>query len=90
MLLELRKFFEGVAVEHAKFMSPANERVDSDALSYRVPGGMLSNFRTQLAELKMESRINDVMAEVPIVRKALGWIPLVKPRSQIVGTQVTE
>jgi len=87
VLLELRKYFEGVAVELAKFMSTANERVDSDALSYQVPGGMLSNFRTQLAELKMESRINDVMAEVPIVRKALGWIPLVTPTSQIVGTQ---
>ena len=87
VLLELRKYFEGVAVELAKFMSTANERVDSDALSYQVPGGMLSNFRTQLAELKMESRINDVMAEVPIVRQALGWIPLVTPTSQIVGTQ---
>ncbi len=87
VLLELRKYFEGVAVELAKFMSAANERVDSDALSYQVPGGMLSNFRTQLAELKMETRINDVMAEVPIVRQALGWIPLVTPTSQIVGTQ---
>jgi oxaloacetate decarboxylase alpha subunit/pyruvate carboxylase subunit B len=87
VLLELRKYFEGVAVELAKFMSPANDRVDSDTLNYQVPGGMLSNFRTQLAELKMESRINDVMAEVPVVREALGWIPLVTPTSQIVGTQ---
>lgn len=86
-LLELRKYFEGVAKELSKFMSPANERVDSDALSYQVPGGMLSNFRTQLAEMKMENRINEVMAEVPVVRKALGWIPLVTPTSQIVGTQ---
>jgi oxaloacetate decarboxylase alpha subunit/pyruvate carboxylase subunit B len=86
-LLELRKYFEGVAVELAKFMNPANDRVDSDALSYQVPGGMLSNFRTQLAEMKMESRFNDVMAEVPVVREALGWIPLVTPTSQIVGTQ---
>jgi len=58
-------------------MSSANDRVDSDALSYQVPGGMLSNFRTQLAEMKMEARFNDVMAEVPVVREALGWIPLV-------------
>lgn len=87
VLLELRKYFEGVAVELAKFMSPANDRVDSDALSYQVPGGMLSNFRTQLAEMKMEARFNDVMAEVPVVRQALGWIPLVTPTSQIVGTQ---
>ncbi len=87
VLLELRKYFEGVAGELAKFMSAANERVDSDALSYQVPGGMLSNFRTQLVEMKMETRFNDVMAEVPVVREALGWIPLVTPTSQIVGTQ---
>ena len=86
-LLELRKYFEGVAKELSKFMSPANDRVDSDTLSYQVPGGMLSNFRTQLTEMKMETRFNDVMAEVPVVREALGWIPLVTPTSQIVGTQ---
>ena len=86
-LLGLRKYFEGVAKELAKFMSPANDRVDSDTLSYQVPGGMLSNFRTQLTEMKMETRFNDVMAEVPVVREALGWIPLVTPTSQIVGTQ---
>jgi oxaloacetate decarboxylase alpha subunit/pyruvate carboxylase subunit B len=86
-LFELRKYFEGVAGELAKFMSPANDRVDSDALCYQVPGGMLSNFRTQLVDMKMEARFNEVMAEVPVVREALGWIPLVTPTSQIVGTQ---
>ena len=86
-LFELRKYFEGVAGELAKFMNPANDRVDSDALCYQVPGGMLSNFRTQLADMKMEARFNEVMAEVPVVREALGWIPLVTPTSQIVGTQ---
>lgn len=87
VLLELRKYFEGVAKDLAKFMSPANDRVDSDALSYQVPGGMLSNFRTQLVEMKMQDRFDQVMAEVPVVREALGWIPLVTPTSQIVGTQ---
>ncbi|MFA6960060.1 MAG: pyruvate carboxylase subunit B [Opitutaceae bacterium] len=86
-LFELRKYFEGVAGELTKFMSSANERVDSDALCYQVPGGMLSNFRTQLVDMKMSDRFNDVMAEVPVVREALGWIPLVTPTSQIVGTQ---
>jgi len=86
-LLELRKYFEVVAKQLAKFMSPANDRVDSDTINYQVPGGMLSNFRTQLTEMKMESKFNEVMAEVPVVREALGWIPLVTPTSQIVGTQ---
>ena len=87
VLFELRQYFEGVAGELSKFMSPANDRVDSDALCYQVPGGMLSNFRTQLVEMKMTDRFNEVMAEIPVVREALGWIPLVTPTSQIVGTQ---
>jgi len=86
-LRELGAYFEGVARELATFMSPANERVDNDVLVYQVPGGMLSNFRNQIKELKMESRFKEVMAEVPVVRRALGWIPLVTPTSQIVGTQ---
>ena len=87
ILVELRAYFEGVAKELVAFMSPANDRVDSDTLMYQVPGGMLSNFRNQLKEMKMENRFADVVAEIPVVRQALGWIPLVTPTSQIVGTQ---
>ncbi len=86
-LAELRTYFEGVYKELAKFTSPANERVDSDILIYQVPGGMLSNFRTQLKEQGMSDRFDEVVREIPIVREALGWIPLVTPTSQIVGTQ---
>jgi oxaloacetate decarboxylase alpha subunit/pyruvate carboxylase subunit B len=86
-LAELRRYFEGVYKELAKFTSPANERVDSDILIYQVPGGMLSNFRTQLKEQGMSDRFDEVVREIPVVREALGWIPLVTPTSQIVGTQ---
>lgn len=86
-LQQLREYFTGVYKELGKFTSPDNERVDSDTLCYQVPGGMLSNFRTQLAEQKMSDKFADVMAEIPRVRAALGWIPLVTPTSQIVGTQ---
>ncbi|HWA24448.1 MAG TPA: pyruvate carboxylase subunit B [Lacunisphaera sp.] len=86
-LYELGTYFEGVAKELAAFMSPANDRVDGAVLQYQVPGGMLSNFRNQLKEMKMDTRFAEVMAEVPVVRRALGWIPLVTPTSQIVGTQ---
>ena len=48
---------------------------------------MLSNFRVQLKEQKMEDKFEEVFAEVPYVREKLGWIPLVTPTSQIVGTQ---
>jgi oxaloacetate decarboxylase alpha subunit/pyruvate carboxylase subunit B len=86
-LSQLRTYFEGVYKELAKFTSPANERVDSDILIYQVPGGMLSNFRTQLKEQGMSDRFDQVVREIPVVREALGWIPLVTPTSQIVGTQ---
>jgi oxaloacetate decarboxylase alpha subunit/pyruvate carboxylase subunit B len=61
--------------------------VDSDILIYQVPGGMLSNFRTQLKEQGMSDKFELVVKEIPVVREALGWIPLVTPTSQIVGTQ---
>jgi oxaloacetate decarboxylase alpha subunit/pyruvate carboxylase subunit B len=86
-LAKLRDYFEGVYQDLAKFTSPANERVDSDILIYQVPGGMLSNFRTQLKEQGMADKFDAVLEEIPVVREALGWIPLVTPTSQIVGTQ---
>lgn len=86
-LAQLRTYFEGVYKELSQFTSPANERVDSDILIYQVPGGMLSNFRTQLKEQGMSGRFDEVVREIPVVREALGWIPLVTPTSQIVGTQ---
>ncbi len=86
-LLKLREHFTVVYKELEKFTSPANERVDSDTLVYQVPGGMLSNFRNQLKEQNMSDKFDAVMAEIPYVRGCLGWIPLVTPTSQIVGTQ---
>jgi oxaloacetate decarboxylase alpha subunit/pyruvate carboxylase subunit B len=86
-LTRLRGYFEGVYKELAAYTSPANERVDSDILTYQVPGGMLSNFRNQLKEQGMTDKFDAVLKEIPIVREALGWIPLVTPTSQIVGTQ---
>ncbi|MCX6939100.1 MAG: pyruvate carboxylase subunit B [Verrucomicrobia bacterium] len=86
-LAELREYFTGVYKELGKFTSPDNERVDSDTLIYQVPGGMLSNFRNQLKEQNMGDKFQEVMAEIFFVREALGWIPLVTPTSQIVGTQ---
>lgn len=86
-LQELRVHFEEVYKQLGKFTSHANERVDSDILTFQVPGGMLSNFRNQLIEQKMADKFDEVVREIPVVREALGWIPLVTPTSQIVGTQ---
>ncbi len=86
-LVALGKHFEKVYAELGKFTSPANEKTDTATLVYQVPGGMLSNFRNQLKEQKMDGQLEQVLAEIPYVRECLGWIPLVTPTSQIVGTQ---
>jgi len=86
-LSRIRSHMETVYRELSEFTSPKNERIDADILEYQVPGGMLSNFRNQLASQGMTDRFREVLEEIPKVREALGWIPLVTPTSQIVGTQ---
>ncbi len=86
-LSELRKIFQKIYDELGFYTALKNEVIDTDALVYQVPGGMLSNFRVQLKEQQMEDKFDEVFAEVPYVREKLGWIPLVTPTSQIVGTQ---
>ncbi len=61
--------------------------VDTNVLSYQIPGGMISNLASQLAEQQAAHLFKDVLAEVPRVRADLGYPPLVTPSSQIVGTQ---
>ncbi|MDY6827729.1 MAG: oxaloacetate decarboxylase subunit alpha, partial [Bacillota bacterium] len=61
--------------------------VDTNVLSYQIPGGMISNLASQLAEQKATHLLKEVLAEVPRVRADLGYPPLVTPSSQIVGTQ---
>jgi len=86
-LEELRQILIPEYEALSDFTSHKNEIVDSDTLLYQVPGGMLSNFRNQLKEQGMEDKFEAVFAEIPVVREALGWIPLVTPTSQIVGVQ---
>jgi oxaloacetate decarboxylase alpha subunit/pyruvate carboxylase subunit B len=86
-LQQLRVYFTEVYGQLSKFTAHANEIVDSDTLCYQVPGGMLSNFRNQLKEQGMTDKFEQVLLEIPYIRKCLGWIPLVTPTSQIVGTQ---
>jgi len=61
--------------------------VDTNVLSYQIPGGMISNLASQLAEQKATHLFKEVLAEVPRVRADLGYPPLVTPSSQIVGSQ---
>ncbi|MCX7837008.1 MAG: acetyl-CoA carboxylase biotin carboxyl carrier protein, partial [candidate division WOR-3 bacterium] len=61
--------------------------VDEEVLIHQIPGGMASNLYSQLKEMKAEERLPEVLKEVPLVRKDLGYPPLVTPTSQIVGVQ---
>jgi len=61
--------------------------VDTNVLTYQIPGGMISNLAMQLAEQKAGHLLKSVLEEVPRVRADLGYPPLVTPSSQIVGTQ---
>jgi len=76
-----------VREKYGGLLNPISERVDSDVLIYQLPGGMISNTVSQLVEQDALDRWDDVLAEIPRVRKDLGYPPLVTPTSQIVGTQ---
>ncbi|WP_101908824.1 oxaloacetate decarboxylase subunit alpha [Marasmitruncus massiliensis] len=68
-------------------LSPKVMGVDANTLLYQVPGGMLSNLVSQLKQAGKEDQFEDVLKEIPNVRKDSGYPPLVTPTSQIVGTQ---
>jgi pyruvate carboxylase subunit B len=73
--------------KYGALCDPISERVDSDVLIYQLPGGMISNLVSQLKEQDALNRMDEVLAEIPRVRKDLGYPPLVTPTSQIVGSQ---
>ncbi|HCA30407.1 MAG TPA: oxaloacetate decarboxylase subunit alpha [Ruminococcaceae bacterium] len=68
-------------------LNPKMLEVDTNALIYQVPGGMLSNLVSQLKQAGKEDKLLEVLEEVPRVRKDAGYPPLVTPSSQIVGSQ---
>jgi len=91
-LTELNKaatHFKKVAqkMQDEGILNPKVLRVDPNTLIYQVPGGMLSNLLSQLKQANAEDRYEEVLAEVPRVRKDFGYPPLVTPTSQIVGSQ---
>ena len=74
-------------LEREGFLQPTVLRADSRALTYQVPGGMLSNLLSQLRDMGAADRYREVLEEVPRVRADFGYPPLVTPTSQIVGVQ---
>lgn len=86
LLQEIALYFREVRKKYAKFEGSL-KGVDVRILTAQVPGGMLTNMESQLREQGAIDRLDEVLEEIPRVRKDLGYIPLVTPTSQIVGTQ---
>jgi methylmalonyl-CoA carboxyltransferase 5S subunit len=84
-LLKIRDHFKKIRPKYAQFESKT--LVNTNIFKSQIPGGMLSNMESQLAGMGASDKMSEVMAEVPKVRKAAGYPPLVTPSSQIVGTQ---
>ncbi len=87
LLTEIKRYFEKIMEIYAPVFNPIAARIDTNVLVYQVPGGMLSNLVSQLVEQKAMDKYEEVLVEIPKVRKDLGYPPLVTPTSQIVGTQ---
>jgi len=85
-LEEISAYFREVRKKYARFEG-ALQGIDPRILIAQVPGGMLTNMEGQLKEQGAADRLDEVLQEIPRVREDLGYIPLVTPTSQIVGTQ---
>jgi pyruvate/oxaloacetate carboxyltransferase len=87
LLAEIAEYFYAVRKKYAAFESAVNNQVKADILISQVPGGMLSNLVAQLRQQNAENKLEAILAELPTVRKDLGYPPLVTPTSQILGSQ---
>ena len=86
LLEEIAAYFRDIRKKYVKWEGSLRG-IDSRILVAQVPGGMLTNMESQLREQGAEDRLDEVLLEIPRVRQDLGFIPLVTPTSQIVGTQ---
>jgi len=86
LLEEISLYFREVRKKYVNFEG-ALKGVDPRILTAQVPGGMLTNLESQLRDQNASDKLDDVLKEIPSVRKDLGYVPLVTPTSQIVGTQ---
>ena len=89
LLSEIADYFKPLREKYLKsgLMDTKVLGVNINTLKYQVPGGMLSNLVSQLKQQGKEDKFDEVLKEIPRVREDLGWLPLVTPTSQIVGTQ---
>jgi methylmalonyl-CoA carboxyltransferase 5S subunit len=85
-LIKIKKYFAGIRPRYGEFLSNITG-VETEIFDSQIPGGMLSNMESQLKQQNAADRMDAVLAEVPKVRADAGYVPLVTPSSQIVGTQ---
>lgn len=86
-LHELADYFKGVKNDLVNdFQLNTNIPIDPKVLTFQIPGGMLSNLLNQMKEMGVANKYQELLEEMPRVRKELGYPPLVTPTSQIVGT----
>ena len=85
-LEDVAYYFRGIRKKYSQFEGSL-KGVDGRILVSQVPGGMLTNMESQLKEQGAADKFDEVLKEIPRVRKDLGYLPLVTPTSQIVGTQ---
>ncbi len=83
---EISQYFKKIRAKYSEFEGSL-KGADVQMLIRQVPGGMLSNLESQLKQLKLEEKLDEVIEEIPRVRKDLGYVPLVTPVSQIIGAQ---
>lgn len=87
LLTQICDYFQKVKARYQNILDPVSERVDPKIMLHQIPGGMLSNLVSQLKEQNAMDKYDAVLKEIAVVRKELGYPPLVTPTSQIVGTQ---
>ena len=89
LLKEIAEYFKPIRAKYLQegILNPQALMTEPSIVEYQLPGGMLSNFLSQLKMQKAEHKYEDVLREIPRVRKDLGYPPLVTPLSQMVGTQ---
>ncbi|MDR0843029.1 MAG: methylmalonyl-CoA carboxytransferase subunit 5S [Acidobacteriota bacterium] len=85
-LLKIKRYFLGIRNNYKEFLSNITG-VETEIFKSQIPGGMLSNMESQLKQQNAGDKMDEVLEEVPRVRKDCGYPPLVTPSSQIVGTQ---
>ena len=86
-LAEINSYFKTLKAKRQPASSSKVEPVDAGVLVHAIPGGMISNLRSQLAQQNALDRLDEVLEELPRTRADLGYPPLVTPTSQIVGVQ---